>query len=167
MRQSSLLTLAAMAALAACASDNKAAADSSRSTATAGSSAAAAPSSAPSSSTATAGSSVTIVRPSRGATTGQDVTVTLRSQGVTIAKADGKKAEGVGHYHLLLDTVPTADNTVIPPTSRKIVHIGTGDSTYTFKGLPAGPHTIIAVIGYGDHTPMPGRRDTVNFTVKQ
>ena len=85
---------------------------------------------------------------------------------MTIAKADGKKTDGVGHYHLFLDTIPTADNTVIPPTSKKIVHIGTDDSTYTFKNLPAGPHTIIAVIGYGDHTPMPGRRDTVNFTVK-
>jgi len=164
MRQSFLLALAATAAVAACASDNKPAADSARSTATAGSSAAAA---SPSSAPASASSGVTIVTPGRGATTGKDITITLRSQGVTIAKADGKKADGVGHYHLFLDTIPTAENTVVPPTSRKIVHIGTGDSTYTFKGLGAGPHTIVAVIGYGDHTAMPGRRDTVNFTVKE
>jgi len=163
MRQAVLLTLAASVAIAACTSDKQSAADSSHSAPTAGSSAAASPNSSPASSS----SGVTIVAPGRGATTGRDVTVTLRSQGVTIAKADGKKTEVVGHYHLFLDTIPTADNTVIPPTSQKIVHIGTGDSTYTFKGLPAGPHTIIAVIGYGDHTPMPGRRDTVNFTVKQ
>jgi hypothetical protein len=109
---------------------------------------------------------VTITSPAKGATTGKDVTVTLHAQGVTMAKADGKKVEGIGHYHLFLDTIPTPDNAPIPPTNKKIVHIGTGDSTFTFKGLSAGPHTIIAVIGYGDHSPMPGRRDTVNFTVK-
>jgi uncharacterized protein DUF4399 len=130
--------------------------------ATTSASATPAPSAAPSS----ANAGVTITSPAKGATTGKDVRVTLQAQGVTIAKADGKKVEGVGHYHLFLDTIPTADNVPIPPTSKKIVHIGTGDSTYTFKGLSAGPHTIIAVIGYGDHTPMPGRRDTVNFTVK-
>jgi hypothetical protein len=92
--------------------------------------------------------------------------VTLHSQGVTIAKADGKKVDGVGHYHIFLDTIPTPDNAPIPPNTSKIVHIGTGDSTHTFKGLSAGPHRIIAVIGYGDHSPMPGRRDTVEFTVK-
>lgn len=115
---------------------------------------------------AMAAAAVTIASPARSATTGHDVTVVLHSQGVTIAKADGKKVDGVGHYHLFLDTIPTPDNVPIPPTTKKIVHIGTGDSTYTFKGLSAGPHTIIAVVGYGDHSPMPGRRDTVNFTVK-
>ena len=109
---------------------------------------------------------VTITSPTEGATTGKDVTVALRSEGVTIAKTDGKKVEGVGHYHLFLDTAPTPDNTPIPPTTSTIVHLGTGDSTFTFKGLPAGPHRIIAVIGYGDHSPMPGRRDSVDFTVK-
>jgi hypothetical protein len=122
---------------------------------------------APSTTSAASNAAVTITSPAKGATTGKDVKVTLHADGVTIAKADGKKVEGVGHYHLFLDTIPTADNVPIPPTSKKIVHIGTGDSTYTFKGLAAGPHTIIAVIGYGDHSPMPGRRDTVNFTVKK
>jgi hypothetical protein len=110
---------------------------------------------------------VKITSPESGATTGADVAVKLHAEGVTIAKADGKKVEGVGHYHLFLDTVPTPENVPIPPTSSKIVHIGTGDSTYTFKGLAAGPHKIIAVIGYGDHSPMPVRRDSVSFTVKR
>lgn len=109
---------------------------------------------------------VKITSPDSGATTGTDVTVKLHAEGVTIAKADGKKVEGVGHHHLFLDTIPTPDNVPIPPTSKKIVHIGTGDSTFTFKGLAVGPHKIIAVIGYGDHSPMPARRDSVTFTVK-
>jgi hypothetical protein len=116
---------------------------------------------------APASGGVTIASPTEGATTGTDVTVTLRAQGVQIAKADGAKVEGVGHYHLFLDTIPTADNTPIPPNSAKIVHIGSGDSSYTFKALTPGPHRIIAVIGYGDHSPMSAARDTVTFVVKK
>ena len=111
--------------------------------------------------------SVTITSPAKGATTGTDVIVTLRATGVTIAKADGGKVENVGHHHLFLDTIPTADNVPIPPMSAKIVHIGTGDSTFTFKALAPGQHRIIAVLGYGIHAPMPAGRDTVTFTVKK
>jgi hypothetical protein len=150
----------AIVATTACKTDRAPASDTTHPTPASGQSTAASAAPAP----ATAG--VTITSPAKGATTGKDVTVTMHAQGVTIAKADGKKVEGVGHHHLFLDTTPTADNIPIPPTSAKIVHIGTGDSTYSFKGLAAGPHRIIAVIGYGDHSPMPGRRDTVEITVK-
>ena len=158
MKYGSSLALVTITAIAACSRDHAGTADSSGATTSAGRSAAA-PASA-------ATPFVTITSPAKGATTGKDVTVTLHSEGVTIAKADGAKVEGVGHYHLFLDTIPTTETLPIPPNSTKIVHIGTGDSTYTFKGVPAGPHRIIAVIGYGNHVPMSGRRDTVNFTVK-
>lgn len=121
----------------------------------------------PSAASTPAPARVTITSPAKGATTGTDVVVTLRATGVTIAKADGGKVEGVGHHHLFLDTIPTPDNIPIPPTSAKIVHIGTGDSTFTFKGLAPGQHQIIAVLGYGNHSPMPAGRDTVTFTVKK
>ena len=159
MRHLLLPALIAIAATA-CTTDRAHPSDSQRAAASPGSSAAGSPT------PATPTAAVIITSPAKGATTGKDVTVTLRSQGVTIAKADGKKVEGVGHHHLFLDTIPTPDNAVIPPNTRKIVHIGTGDSTYTFKGLAAGPHRIIAVIGYGDHTPMLGKTDTVDFTVQ-
>ena len=161
MRHRLAVAVIAVGSLSACKSDRSPATDTTHA-APAGQSTAA--SAAPAAGPSTSG--VTITSPAKGATTGKDVTVTLRAQGVTIAKSDGKKVEGVGHHHLFLDTAPTADNVPIPPTSAKIVHIGTGDSTFTFKGLSAGPHQIIAVIGYGDHSPMPGRRDTVNITVK-
>lgn len=110
---------------------------------------------------------VRIVSPVTGDSTGADVTVVLAKENVTIAKADGAKIEGTGHYHLFLDTPPSPDGQPIPPTSKTVVHIGTGDSTYTFKGLAPGAHELIAVIGYGDHTPMATRRDTVHFVVKR
>ena len=161
MRYCLAVAVIAVGAISACKTDRSPATDTTH-TAPAGQSTAASATPAPAPSTA----GVTITSPAKGATTGKNVTVTMHADGVTIAKADSKKVEGVGHYHLFLDTAPTADNVPIPPTSAKIVHIGTGDSTFTFKGLAAGPHQIIAVIGYGDHSPMPGRRDTVNITVK-
>jgi hypothetical protein len=154
------ITIITLAAFAACKSDRTPASD----TASAGATTAATAGQSTAASPTRAG--VTITSPAEGATTGKDVTVTMRAEGVTIAKADGAKVEGVGHYHLFLDTIPTPDNTPIPATTKKIVHIGTGDSTFTFKGLAPGNHQIIAVIGYGDHSPMPAGRDTVNIVVK-
>ena len=108
-----------------------------------------------------------IVSPKRGDTTGVDVAVVLTKQGVSIEKASGTRVEGVGHYHLFLDTPPSAEGQPIPPTTKQIVHIGSGDSTFTFKGLAPGQHEIIAVLGYGNHVPMPSRRDTVRFVVRR
>lgn len=111
---------------------------------------------------------VVIVSPKEGDTTGADVAVVLSKEGpVTIEKASGTKVEGVGHYHLFLDTTVVAEGVVIPPTTKRMVHIGTGDSTYTFKGLTPGQHEIVAAIGYGDHSTMPAKRDTVRFVVKK
>ena len=110
---------------------------------------------------------MTIVSPAEGDSTTSDVTIILGKDGVTIEKASGVRAEGIGHHHLFLDTVAVAEGEVIPPTSSRVVHIGTGDSTYTFKGLPPGPHQVIAVIGFGDHAAMPARRDTVRFIVRR
>jgi hypothetical protein len=156
MRRAIAVALVTATAVVACKKDQTYGADTTAKAAT-GTSAASTP----------APASVTITSPGRGATTGTDVTVTLRATGVTIAKADGGKVENVGHHHLFLDTSPTADNIPIPPTSAKIVHIGSGDSTFTFKGLAPGQHRIIAVLGYGNHSPMPAGRDTVTFTVKK
>lgn len=140
--------------------------DSSAASATAaaapGGTAAAAPAAAP----ATAG--VAIVSPKEGDSTGADVTVVLSKEGpVTIEKASGTKVEGVGHYHLFLDTMIVAQGQVIPPATKHMVHIGTGDSTYTFKGLAPGQHELVAVLGYGDHSVMEAKQDTVHFVVKK
>ena len=110
---------------------------------------------------------VKIVSPAAGDSTGSDVKVVLSSQNVKIEKVDGKKVDGIGHYHLFLDTAAVADGVVIPPNSKHVAHIGTGDSTYTFKGVAPGAHELIAVIGYGDHSAMPEQRDSVHFVVKK
>ena len=159
MNRSIVVTVLALSAAAACSGAKDKAADS------AAAAAAAAP--APPSVSAAPAAAVRIVTPAEGDSTGHDVTVVLTKEGVTIAKADGAQVEGTGHFHLFLDTIPSPDGQAIPPNSKNTVHIGTGDSTYTFKGLAAGPHEIIAVIGYGNHFPMATRRDTVKFVVKR
>jgi hypothetical protein len=115
-------------------------------------------------SAATAG--VRIIAPVEGDTTGPDVTVVLGADGVVIEQAAGTRVEGFGHHHLFMDTLATEEGGVIPPSTSRVVHIGTGDSTYTFKGLSPGSHELIAVIGFGDHAAMPARRDTVRFVVR-
>jgi hypothetical protein len=112
------------------------------------------------------GPEVLILTPEDGDTTGPDVTVTLGANGVSIRPATGTREEGVAHHHLFLDTLTTAEGAVIPPTNARVIHIGTGDSTYTFRGLASGPHELIAVLAFGDHTAMPARRDTVRFVVR-
>jgi hypothetical protein len=161
MNRSIVVTALALSA-AACSGGKDKAADS---VAAAAAAAAAAP--APTPAPAAPAAAVRIVSPAKGDSTGHDVTVVLTKENVVIAKADGQQVEGTGHYHLFLDTIPSADGVAIPPNSKHTVHIGTGDSTYTFKGLTAGPHEIIAVIGYGNHFPMATRRDTVKFVVKR
>lgn len=159
MNRPIVVSLLALSSLAACSGSKDKAADSAA--------AAAAATPAPAPAPAAPSAAVRIVSPAEGDSTGHDVTVVLAKEGVTIAKADGAQVEGTGHYHLFLDTIPSADGAAIPPNSKHTVHIGTGDSTYTFKGLSAGPHEIIAVIGYGNHFPMTTRRDTVKFVVKR
>ena len=160
MHRSTVASLAALCALTAACAKKEAPVDT---TAAATPAPAAAPAPA---APAPAMATVNIVSPAEGDSTGADVKVVLGKENVTIEKASGAKVDGVGHYHLFLDTIPVADGVVIPPNSKKVVHLGTGDSTYTFKGLAAGPHELIADIGYGDHSAMPEKRDTVHFVVK-
>ena len=156
------IVLFAVAALTLVACEKKAATNDSSAAA------ANAPAATPAPAAAVAPAGVAIVSPKDGDSTGADVTIVLAKEGpVTIEKASGTKAEGVGHYHLFLDTASVADGTVIPPATKHMVHIGTGDSTYTFKGLTPGQHEVVAVIGYGDHSAMAGKRDTVRFFVKK
>lgn len=130
--------------------------------------AAAAPESTAAAAPAAATAGVAIISPKEGDSTGADVTVVLSKEGpVTIEKASGTKVEGVGHYHLFLDTTIVAQGQVIPPATKHMVHIGTGDSTYTFKGLAPGQHELVAVLGYGDHSVMGAKQDTVHFVVKK
>jgi hypothetical protein len=110
---------------------------------------------------------VKIVEPKQGATvTGTSVHVVLEAQGVEIAPAAEHRA-GTAHHHLFLDTDLTASDVGIPAGMPGIVHLGKGQTEYTFEAVAAGPHRLIALLADPNHVPLkPLVADTVRFTVK-
>lgn len=110
---------------------------------------------------------VRIVEPKGSSTvTGTSVHVVLEAQGVEIAPAAEHRA-GTAHHHLFLDTNLTADDAAIPVGMPGIVHLGKGQSEYTFEGVAPGVHRLIAVLADPNHVPLkPLVADTVRFTVK-
>jgi len=110
---------------------------------------------------------VRIVEPQQGATvTGTTVHVKLESWGVEIAPAAEHRA-GTAHHHLFLDTDLTAPDMGIPVGTPGIVHLGKGQTEYTFEGVAAGSHRLIALLADPNHVPLkPMVADTLRFTVK-
>ena len=111
--------------------------------------------------------SVRIVEPKGSSTvTGTSVHVVLEAQGVEIAPAAEHRA-GTAHHHLFFDTDLTAADVAIPPGMPGIVHLGKGQSEYTFEGVAPGTHRLIALLADPNHVPLkPLVADTVRFTVK-
>jgi hypothetical protein len=110
---------------------------------------------------------VRIVQPKQGATlTGKTVHVVLEAKGIEIAPAAEHRA-GTAHHHLFLDTDLTAGDVGIPAGMPGIVHLGKGQSEYTFEAVTPGPHRLIALLADPNHVPLkPLVADTVRFTVK-
>lgn len=114
------------------------------------------------------GPSVDIDSPTTEFTAGQDVFLAFVVQGVNLVKADADTAgsKTTGHLHLFLDpaAAPTADGTAIAKTDA-IIH--TTETSYTFKGLAVGEHTIWLVLGDKGHVPFgPLVADKIVITVK-
>jgi Ethanolamine utilization protein EutJ (predicted chaperonin) len=98
--------------------------------------------------------------------TGPSVHVVLEAKGIEIAPAAEQRA-GTAHHHLFLDTDVTAGEVGIPAGTPGIVHLGKGQSDYTFEVVTPGPHRLIAVLADPNHVPLkPLVADTVRFTVK-
>lgn len=96
---------------------------------------------------------------------GTSVTVRLSVTGFPVVPA-GDMTPRTGHHHLFLDADLTAPDEPIPTIPGQIVHLGTGDSTYTFEDLSIGQHRLIAVVADGAHFPLqPWVVDTVVFNV--
>lgn len=110
---------------------------------------------------------VRIVEPKHDATvTGTSVHVVLEAEGVEIAPAAEHRA-GTAHHHLFLDKDLTPADEAIPAGVPGIVHLGKGQTEYTFEGVAPGPHRLIALLGDPNHVPLkPLAADTVRFTVK-
>jgi hypothetical protein len=102
-----------------------------------------------------------------GATVAADsVEVVMTVEGVKLVPAAAARIEGEGHLHIFVDADVSRGDIPIP-VDPAIVHMGNAASTYKFPVLPAGPHRLIAVYAYGDHTPdSKVATDTVNIIVR-
>jgi hypothetical protein len=111
---------------------------------------------------------VRIVQPSEGDTiTGSSVLVKLEAHGIEIAPAAEHRA-GTAHHHLFLDVDVGKPGEGIPAGNPYIVHLGKGQSEYTFEGVANGPHRLIAVLADPDHLALqPWVVDTVNFVMRR
>jgi hypothetical protein len=109
---------------------------------------------------------VEILAPAAGDTVDLPFTVRLAAHGVDLVPASGLREEGQGHHHLVFDAdLPTGDGPL--PVGGGFIHVGTGVGEWVVDSLPAGPHRLIAVLGYGDHVPMRlVATDTVWFVVR-
>ena len=110
---------------------------------------------------------VRVVLPKENSTVaGPSVHVVLEAQGIEIAPAAAQRA-GTAHHHLFLDTDVTASDAAIPMETAGIVHLGKGQSEYSFEGVKPGTHRLIAVLADPNHVPLkPLVADTVQFNVK-
>ncbi len=97
---------------------------------------------------------VEILEPADGDTVGPEARIVFRTEGVVVEPAQGERVPGRGHHHIFVDTEVTPASEPIPKQVEGIVHLGTGASQFTVKGLTPGEHRLIAVLAYGDHVPM-------------
>jgi hypothetical protein len=110
--------------------------------------------------------SVRITEPVDGATvTGPRVRVVLEASGIEIAPA-AEERPGTAHHHIFLDVDVTPFDDTIPAGVTGIIHLGRGQTEFTFDSVVPGPHRVIAVLADPWHVPTkPLAMDTVRITV--
>jgi hypothetical protein len=108
---------------------------------------------------------VFIVSPENGAEVSSPLTVVFGIEGFEVAPA-GTYDEGTGHHHLLVDTeLPAMDQPI--PADDNHLHFGKGQ-TETSLELEPGEHTLLLLLGDGNHVPHDSAliSDPVTITVK-
>jgi hypothetical protein len=107
----------------------------------------------------------TIDAPADGWMGSLPLTFNLTASGTTIAAVADQRSGGA-HFHLFVNTDLSPDGEPIPAGQPNVIHLGGGQTSYTFDSLPAGNYRVILVLGDNAHVPLPGQKtDTVNFMV--
>ncbi len=98
---------------------------------------------------------ITLVTPSdKASLAAGDITVTAEATNIKLVDKLGKvKAAGEGHLHYFLDAdAPTAQGQ--PAVTAPGTYAATAASTYTWKNVLPGPHTLSVELVNNDHTPL-------------
>jgi Domain of unknown function (DUF4399) len=101
------------------------------------------------------GRTVEIISPADGATLPPgDITVTVQVTNFKIVDKQGQaNVPGEGHVHFYLDVAaPTTPGKPAIPAGGEWAHVS--GTTYTFKNVPEGTHTIAVELVNNDHTPL-------------
>lgn len=120
------------------------------------------------------GASVSFVSPEDGGTAGSAVTaeVALESFDLDPAGVGKANAEGRGHLHFAMDGGEFDNPTYSGPNGELAAQLGTDGQyspsvtpTITYKGLPAGEHTLEVDLVNNDHSET-GVSETITFTTE-
>jgi hypothetical protein len=109
---------------------------------------------------------VEIVQPAEGDSVTGAVRVVLAASGIEIVPATEERA-GTGHHHLFLGRDATPPGDTIPQGVTGVIHLGRGQTEFTFDSLAPGTYRLIAVLANLAHVALdPPAVDTVRFTVR-
>lgn len=115
-------------------------------------------------STAFAANGVKFVEPTNGAKVARKFKVKMGLDGYTIAPV-GDLAKGKGHHHLIVDSGPVAEGTVVP-ADKTHLHFGKGQ-TETEVELTPGKHKLTLQFADGAHRSYgPAMSETIEVTVQ-
>ena len=117
-----------------------------------------------SSSAAFAANDVKFLEPTNGAKVSAKFKVKMAVDGYTIGPV-GDLAKGKGHHHLIVDSGPIAEGTVVP-ADKTHLHFGKGQ-TETEVELPPGKHKLTLQFADGAHRSYgPAMSQTIEITVQ-
>ena len=107
----------------------------------------------------------TVTEPAEGWMGAAPVKFVLSATNATIAAVADQKPGG-SHFHLFLNVDPTAEGAPIPSGNPAIIHLGGGQTEYTYDSLPPGNYRVIVVLADNAHVPLVGQKtDTLAFMV--
>jgi hypothetical protein len=116
-----------------------------------------------------AGARVFFMQPTDGATVKSPVQFVFGSEQITIAAVPPGEVttvrEGIGHFHLGVDTDCLPAGTVIPKADPWI-HFGDGKNTIEMQ-LKPGPHKFAVQAGDDKHATIAGLCETISITVTE
>lgn len=101
---------------------------------------------------------------SDGANVESPFKVEMKSENLVVEPAANGVVEGHGHFHILIDTAPSAIGEPVPMDASHL-HFGKGQVETTLD-LPEGDHTLILQFASGNHYPYdPQVTQTVHIRV--